>query len=55
MRASARMGVATQRFTLAAKKQAVASRAAWNQYADGFSAERFVDVIERGAVWGMRN
>ena len=32
-----------------------ASRAAWTLFPDGFSAERFVDVIQTGAVWELPN
>lgn len=27
------------------------SRSAWTLYPDGFSAERFIEVIKRGVVW----
>jgi Holliday junction resolvase-like predicted endonuclease len=30
-------------------------RSTWTLYPDGFSAERFVDVIETGAVWDLRD
>jgi Holliday junction resolvase-like predicted endonuclease len=32
-----------------------ASRAAWTLYPDGFSAERFIEVIETEAVWDLRD
>lgn len=35
--------------------EAHTSRSAWTLYPDGFSAERFVDVIETGAVWDLRD
>jgi Holliday junction resolvase-like predicted endonuclease len=35
--------------------EADTSRSAWTLYPDGFSAERFVDVIETGAVWDLRD
>ena len=35
--------------------EADASRAAWTLYPDGFSAERFIEVIESEAVWDLRD
>jgi Holliday junction resolvase-like predicted endonuclease len=35
--------------------EADASRAAWSLYPDGFSAERFIEVIETEAVWDLRD
>ena len=35
--------------------EADTSRSAWTLYPDGFSAERFIDVIETGAVWDLRD
>ena len=32
-----------------------ASRSAWTLYPDGFSAERFIEVIETEAVWDLRD
>jgi hypothetical protein len=34
---------------------AAMDQAAWTLYPDGFSAERFVDVIESAAVWEVRD
>ena len=31
------------------------SRYNWTLYPNGFRAERFVDVIETGAVWDLRD
>ena len=31
------------------------SRSAWTLYPNGFRAERFIDVIETGAVWNLRD
>jgi hypothetical protein len=33
-------------------READTSRATWTLYPDGFSAERFIEVIETEAVWG---
>jgi len=35
--------------------EADASRSAWTLYPDGFSAERFIEVIETEAVWDLRD
>jgi hypothetical protein len=35
--------------------EADASRGAWTLYPDGFSAERFIEVIESEAVWDLRD
>lgn len=34
--------------------EADASRSAWTLYPDGFSAERFIEVIETEAIWDLR-
>ena len=36
-------------------READASRSAWTLYPDGFGAERFIEVIETGAVWDLRD
>ena len=35
--------------------EADTSRSAWTLYPDGFSAERFIEVIETEAVWDLRD
>lgn len=35
--------------------EADASRSAWTLHPDGFSAERFIEVIETEAVWDLRD
>lgn len=35
--------------------EADTSRSAWTLYPDGFGAERFIEVIETGAVWDLRD
>jgi hypothetical protein len=35
--------------------EADTSRSAWTSYPDGFSAERFIEVIETQAVWYLRD
>ena len=36
-------------------READTSPSAWTLYPDGFSAERFIKVIETGAVWDLRD
>lgn len=36
-------------------READTSRSAWTLYPDGFSAERFIDVVETEAVWDLRD
>jgi Holliday junction resolvase-like predicted endonuclease len=35
--------------------EADTGRSGWSLYSDGFSAERFIEVIETGAVWDLRD
>ena len=35
--------------------EADASRSAWTLHPDGFGAERFIELIETGAVWDLRD
>ena len=35
--------------------EADSGRSGWSLYSDGFSAERFIEVIEMGAVWDFRD